>query len=142
MAGISKRERKNRKIGEGVSKMTPEKIAKLEEAFAIDATIEEACFYADIDPSTYNRWIHKNPKLHKRFTALRNKPVLKARQTVVKGLDDTHNAQWYLTRKKKKEFGDNVDVTSGGKEIPLFDYVRNKTLRINNGNGKDTAVTE
>ncbi len=114
------------------TKLTPETVTKLEEVFAIDGTVEEACFYAEISRNAYYEWIKANPALNDRFEALRQRPFLKARQTIVKALDNPHDAQWYLTRKKKVEFGDNVDITSGGKPIPLFDNVS-----ANNINSQD-----
>lgn len=121
------------------TKLTPETVTKLEEVFALDGTVEEACFYAEISRNAYYEWIKANPALNDRFEALRQRPFLKARQTIVKALDNPHDAQWYLTRKKRKEFGENVDVTSGGKPIPLFDNVTNVQ---NNDSDKENTPTE
>lgn len=105
MAAPTKRERINKKIGEAVSKMTPENIRKLEQAFAYDCSIDEACLFAGITPPTYYKWLKKNPKLVKRFEALRNTPVLHARGRVVTGIKESYsNAMDYLSRKKKSEF--------------------------------------
>lgn len=105
MGAPTKRQRINKKIGQGVSKMTPEAIKKLEQAFSFDCSIDEACLFADITPPTYYKWLKKNPKLVKRFEALRNKPVLLARERVVKGLSESYsNAMDYLSRKRKGEF--------------------------------------
>ena len=113
----SKREQTNRKIAAAVTKLRPEVVKKLEEAFSIDATIEEACFYADISRETYYQWIRKNKELADRFAALRNKPVLKARTTVVKELGSSYqNAMDYLKRKKKLEFGDSNRTEVTGKD--------------------------
>lgn len=99
------------------SEMSEEKIKKLEEVFAIDGSVGEACFYADISKTTYYNWLEKKPELVGRFEALRNRPVLKARQTVVKGLDAPEFALKYLERKRKAEFGNSVDITSGNEPI-------------------------
>jgi hypothetical protein len=95
-------------------KLTPETVNKLEEAFAIDATVEEACFYAGISRQTYYEWIKDDPKLADRMEAMRNRPVLKARKTVVDALTDPDHAKWYLERKSKKEFSSRTELT--GKE--------------------------
>ena len=87
-----------------------EVVNKLEEAFAIDASIEEACFYANISRQSYYNNVKEGSELFDRFQALRNKPVLKARQTVVKSLDDPNHAFKYLERKKKKEFGPSMEL--------------------------------
>ncbi len=106
-------------------KQSPEAIRKLEEAFALDATIDEACFYADISPDTYYRWIKERPELSERFAALRNKPVLAARQTVLKAIQggDQDIALKYLERKRSDEFSPKVkqehsgEVKGGGFQI-------------------------
>lgn len=111
---------KNNPNGEQISpKMTDEAIQKLEQAFAIDATVGEACFYADISTSTYYNWVGANPKLLDKFERLRNKPVLTARQSVVKGLGDPEFALKYLKNKRNKEFSErnDVDVTTGGEKL-------------------------
>lgn len=113
-------------------------VAKLEQAFAIDATVEEACSYADISRDAFYDYLKVNPKFSDRMADLRNRPVLKARQTVVQKVGESYqNAMDYLKRKRKLEFGDNVDVTSAGKPIPLFDNVQH-----NNSNQKGTLSSE
>lgn len=115
-------------LGGRPSEMSEEKVKKLEEVFAIDGTIEEACFYADITKTTYYNWLEKKPELVDRFEALRQRPVLKARQTIVKSLETPQGAQWYLSRKKKSEFAERVEQT-GPNGTPLqvvFDNSFNK----------------
>jgi len=94
-------------------------VGKLEYAFSIGATVEEACFYADIHKDTYYEWIKKQPELSDRFEALKQRPVFIARETVVKGIGrDPKLALDFLGRKAKKEFGNNVDITTDGKALP------------------------
>lgn len=123
-------------IGQIKQKMTEDTLRKLDEVFAIDGSIEEACFFADIATSTYYLWVKENPELSERFNRLRNNPVLKARKTVNDKLGESYqNAMDYLKRKKKIEFGDNVDVTTGNKPIPLL-----HALYHNNSNEKDSEA--
>jgi len=100
-------------------KMTPDVIRKLEETAALDATIEEMCFYAGISPDTYSRYLKANPKFAVRIAALREKPILAARQAVVKYSTDSYaNAIDYLSRKRKKEFSTRTELTGeDGKEL-------------------------
>ena len=80
-------------------------VQKLEEAFALDCSIGEACFYADIARQTYYNLIEEKPELLDKFNRLREKPVLIARQTVVKACKDNPDiALKYLERKRKDEF--------------------------------------
>ena len=104
------------------TKLTDDTIRLLEEAFAIDCPITEACLFADISTPTYYAWIKDNPELEKRFNELRERPFLKARKTIMKGIGENYNnAMDYMKRKKKKEFGDNIDLTSKGeKVIPIY----------------------
>lgn len=97
--------------GQKKQKLTTETIAKLEQAFAIDATVDEACFYADISRETYYRWIKENPILYDKFERLRNTPILKARKTVSDSLGQPEHAKWYLERKAKKEFSQRSELT-------------------------------
>jgi len=112
MARPTNAEIKKRNDGRGrPTKFGVEIISKLKEAFAIGASVEEACFYAEIDKGTYYNWIKKNEKLFNEFERLKQKPILKARQEVVKGLDNNPEfALKYLERKRKKEFGTRIDT--------------------------------
>ena len=91
--------------------MTPETIGKLEQAFAIDATVEEACSYADISRDAFYDYLKKEPTFSDRIEDLRQRPILKARQTIVKSLDNPQHAQWYISRKRKKEFAERIEQT-------------------------------
>ena len=91
----------------------PETVKKLEEAFALDCSIPEACFYANISKQTYYNLLEEKPELLDRFTALREKPVLIARQTVVKACKDNADmALKYLERKRKDEFSLKVETNN------------------------------
>lgn len=99
--------------------ITPEVIAKLEQVFAIDGSVEEACSYADISRDAFYDYLKKNAEFSDRIEDLRQRPVLKARQTIVKSLDDPSHAFKYLEKKKKKEFGNNLDITSEGEKLQI-----------------------
>lgn len=100
------------------TKLTKEVVKKLEEAFAIDATVTEACFYANISRETYYNWIEKHKALSDRFTALRNNPVLTARTTVVNAIKtDPDMAMRYLERKKKGEFSPRIETDNRNREV-------------------------
>jgi hypothetical protein len=93
----------------------------LEEAAALDCTIEEMCFYAGISKPTYYAYLEADHELSARLEALRNEPILAARQTIIKALKtNPQQANWYLERKRKKEFAERKEVT-GADGAPLFD---------------------
>jgi hypothetical protein len=104
-------------LGGRPTKLTPEVIQKLEEAFSIGSSIPEACFYANISKQTYYNWEKDNKELFDRFEELKQNPFIKARRAVVSGLDDPEFALKYLSKKKKDEFGDNIDITTQGEKI-------------------------
>lgn len=122
------RPKKDHKTGPKTNwKMTKDSVRKLEEAFAIDATIAEACFYAGISHDTYHRWVKENPELSDKFERLRHKPILKARETINKNLNDPKTAAWYLERKRKDEFSPRVETEN----IHKFEKIESieKTLK-------------
>lgn len=98
--------------------MTPETISKLEEVFAIGGSDEEACFYADIGKSTLYNYQKEHPEFVERKEALKEKPVLLARQTVVRSLSNPDIAMKYLEKKRRKEFGNvlGLEVNQGEEE--------------------------
>ena len=109
------------------TKLTDDVVKKLEEAFAMDCTVEEACLMANISKQTYYNWINSFPEWKERFDELKNHPFLKARKTIVDSLDKPEYAYRYMERKKKKEFGQNVDITTDGKELTVnvINYANN-----------------
>lgn len=91
--------------------MTPETVNKLEEVFAIGGTDEEACFYANISKQTLYDYQDKHPEYIDRKEQLKQKPFLKARQTIVKALDNPQYAFEYMKRKKKEEWSERAELT-------------------------------
>ena len=74
--------------------------------------------------------MNENSELSDKFQRLRNKPILKARQTVVQSLNEPSYAFKYLERRKKDEFGDNIDITTGGESInQILDACEQNTNR-------------
>jgi len=91
--------------------MTRDTLNKLEEIFALGGTDTEACTYADISPRTLYKYQEENPDYIQRKESLKEKPFLKARRTIVNSLSDPNHAFKYMERKKKAEFGPNVEIT-------------------------------
>lgn len=116
---------------------TEDVVNKLEQAFALDCTVEEACLYADISRQTYYNKIKEKPELFDRFEELRQRPFLKARQTLIKNLDQPEHAKWYMERKKKNEFAQRNEMTGkDGKDLPtpILGYVQNNNSLTENNN--------
>ena len=93
------------------SKLTPEIRVKIEEVAALDGSVEEMAYYCDVSRQTIYQWLKDNPELSDKVERLRERPVLKARQTIAKSLDNPQSAQWYLSRKRKREFAERIEQT-------------------------------
>lgn len=104
-------------------KLTDENRVKLKEAAALDASVEEMAYYCDVSKQTVYNWFKREPDLFDEIERLRSRPVLKARQTVVKSLETPAGAQWYLSRKRKGEFSERSEITGKDGE-PLITSVK------------------
>jgi hypothetical protein len=119
-------------------RLSDEIIKKLEEVISLDATISEACYYANISRQTYYNHVRADApegsepkKLFDRFESLRNKPLLLARQTIVKNLIHPEHSKWYLEKKASKEFGNKSEtIIRGGLEQDAIEESEKK--RLNN----------
>lgn len=122
------------------TKLTPETIKLLEDAFAMDCSIVEACLNANIRTQTYYNWIKDNPELAERFDELRNRPYLLARTTIIKAIKD--NPQYafeYMKRKKKGEFSERQEMTGAdGKDLPTPIIKLETNVSRNNSNEEDS----
>jgi len=104
--------------------MTPEILSKLEYAFAIGGSPREACAHADISESTFYRWKEKNPQLWERFNRLRERPVLKARNTVYKAIgEDGELAFKFLKAKRSNEFKESIGIEQKSVHYHIVDLI-------------------
>lgn len=131
-----------------------EKKTKLEQAFAIGCTDKEACSYAEITPDQlyyYTREV--NPEFQVKKEELKEKPILKAKQTIVKNLDNPEHAKWYLERKKKDEFSQRQEMTGAdGEKLQviiktfegdnLTDAINANSPQLDTGEAPDTDTQE
>lgn len=121
--------------------MTPDVLHKLEEAFAIGCSDSEACSYADIAMSTLYSYQEKNPSFSERKEQLKEKPILKAKNTIVKALNEPEHAKWYLERKKKNEFAQRSELTGkDGKDLPTPILQPLLNVQHNDSDAKDNDV--
>ncbi len=116
------------------SKLTPERIKIILDAIGIGASYADAAFAAGIDYDTLNNWINKGKtatkgeyfeligKIRQEEAAATLRHLAVINNAAAKG-DWKASLEW-LKRRRRGEWGDNVDVTSGGKEIERipFDY--------------------
>lgn len=97
-------------------------VERLRDAFALDATRAEACSYAGITLPTLTAYCNEHPAFVEEIAALKQRPVLKARETVVKDLaTDSGLALKYLERKRPREFQPTATVKHEGEVIHRLD---------------------
>ena len=82
--------------------MTPSTVKKLEEAFLLGCTDEEACLFADISKQTLYNYQEKNPEFIDRKSVLKSNPFMMSRQVLIEALEnkDTHTAHKIIDRKE------------------------------------------
>lgn len=95
--------------------MTDNTVNKLEEAFALGCTDEEACFFADITKTTLYKYIETHPDFTDRKENLKKNPVLKARRVLLNHLeqDDKDIAKYVIDKhdgKAKQAIDLNAEV--------------------------------
>jgi hypothetical protein len=135
---------KDRKKRGRPEKIDVVKMGKLEQAFSIDATVAEACSYAEITRSVFYDYIQRHPEFNDRINDLRNKPILKARMTVVRGIDESYaNAMDYLKRKRKNEFAERIEQTGAdGSAIVVIDQTAAQKYKLNSNATTSSTKTD
>ena len=113
---------KSKNKGGRPTKMNPETVKKLEDAFSLGCSDIEACIYADITKQTLYNYQDSHPEFLDRKEALKQKLVLKARTVVANALEkeDENTAKWYLERKARDEFAAKQEVAVGNLESSPF----------------------
>lgn len=100
--------------------MTPETLHKLDEAFLNDLTDEQACFFADIAPSTLYKYQEEHPEYTERKRLLKEDTKIKAKLKVKQQIEveeGAETAKWYLERKAKNEgFSARTELTGADGE--------------------------
>ena len=114
------------------TKMTDDTVRKLEEAFSLGCSDLEACLLADISKQTLYDYQKIHPEFVDRKEMLKEKPILLARTSVIKGLDENPElALKFLERKKKDEFSLRNELTGkDGQPLPSPIYNGKSTEEV------------
>lgn len=94
-------------------------VNKLEEVYSLGGTDKEAIFYAGISHQTLYNYQEKNPHFVERKESLKQNPVLKARRTIVRSLEDDVNSAWRMVERKDPDLNPKqvIDHQSKGDKI-------------------------
>ena len=81
-------------------------VHKLEQAFMIGCSVEEACLVSGVSRSAYYKQLDRDPDFVDRMAYFQALPVLVARYTLMKSIHEGNvkSAMWFLERKCKDEF--------------------------------------
>lgn len=95
--------------------MTEDVIRKLEAAFLLGCTDEEACLAADIGKTALYEYQNRNPEFAERKEALKSNPVYKARKVILNALDegDVLTANKVIERKEGTKSKHEVTGANG-----------------------------
>lgn len=137
-----KRKRKSRakpkKTGpKGPIKWNENVLERLRQAFAIGCSVTEACLYAEIDVKTFYNHCPVNSETFQSLKALRDKPLLKARQTVYNSLGQPDTARWYLEKKAREEFGSKLQIDGKILTGEMDEEDKKRVLEISEALGED-----
>lgn len=92
--------------------MTDDTVRKLEEAFKLDVTVEEACLCAGISKDTYYRKIKEDEGFSDEMERARMFATLRARQTVVREIgEDGDLALKFLERRCKAQYSPRSEIS-------------------------------
>lgn len=116
MGRKSRKQKWKEAISAKVTKLTPEAVQKLREAFAIDCNVREACFYAQIAVRTFYYWIKKNPELLHEFRHVKQTLPLKSKHNIANIIQSGNvDHSWrFLEKHQPKKYGEKLKVEHSG----------------------------
>jgi hypothetical protein len=118
-------------------------LQKLEGAFANDATDEQACFIANISPSSLYNYQKEHPDFLERKKALKDMIKYQAKLRVKEAIekeDRPDTSKWYLER-KDNEFKNKTDITSNDESLqPILVKFIDKNENNHDTNGIQKVV--
>lgn len=102
--------------------MTPDVLQKLEEAFLVGASDEQACLYADIAVRTLHYYCEANPDFLQRKELLKHQPRLQAKINVTAAIKakDVDVSKWLLDRTDKDFATKTKTEVTGADGQPLI----------------------
>jgi hypothetical protein len=85
-------------------------VQKLEQALRDGFSVEMACYVSGISRSTYYAHLQTNIEFMNKMELAQDWATQRAKQVVIKAIDkgDLKAAQWWLERKSRAEFSNNI----------------------------------
>lgn len=107
------------------TKMTPEVLKKLEDAYLCDATHLQAARYAGISEPTLHDYKNKHPEFSKRIEDLRGMTTFKAKLNIKKAIDggDKNDSKWHLERRDPEYQPKSKQEVTVGAHKSLIDAI-------------------
>ena len=112
------------------SKLTPQTTEVILAALGIGATYKDASEAAGVDYMTFNNWMKlgaeaKSGKFLEFFEAVRRTEAEAAMKYLGTLADAARKGDWkaaleWLKRRRRADWGDNVDFTSGGEKVKAY----------------------
>jgi hypothetical protein len=108
-----------------------ETVHKLEQAFAIGCTVEEACSVSGVSRSAYYKRLEDDTHFMDKMERAKLFIVIQARHTVCNAIraGDIKTSMWYLERKRKEEFGLKAEAINE-LSLELENYTNDELLRL------------
>jgi len=112
------------------SKFTPEVTAAILTAIGIGGTLKDAAEAAGIDYNTLNEWlkrgaVEKSGKFREFYEASRKQEADATMKYLAVIAEAARKGDWkaaleWLKRRRRADWGDNVDFTSGGEKVKAY----------------------
>jgi len=123
------------------TKMDEITVKKLEDAYANDASDEQACFLANISKQTLYNYQELHPEFVDRKQALKDLIKYQAKAKIKEAINtekEPNTSKWYLER-KDKDFKPKQDVTSDDKPIPILNVCTSNSYNKDNGDEEENT---
>jgi predicted DNA-binding protein YlxM (UPF0122 family) len=109
---IKPAQKTKKKMGRPSILDNPDTVGNLKFAFSIGCNITEACVFAEVSRDAFYDALKKDPDFSDKIEKLKLNPVIKAKQTVFKDLENPQTARWLLERKASDEFGTKQTINA------------------------------
>ena len=106
-------------------------VHKLEQAFAIGCTVEEACSVSGVSRSAYYKKLEDDQQFMDKMERAKLFIIIQARHTVCIAIraGDIKTSMWYLERKRKEEFSMKAEIASET-SLELENYTNEELLSL------------